>query len=58
MRHYDRLAAAVNATEQPRARVMDLLIAATAAAHGARLPTRNASELVGLDGLVDLLSIT
>src|SRR6476619_5400404 len=40
-RHYGQLASAVAAVgRQPRARVMDLLIAATAAAHGARLVTR------------------
>ncbi|MBK5217001.1 MAG: PIN domain-containing protein, partial [Propionibacteriales bacterium] len=41
-REYGRLAAAVVAAgRQPRARAMDLLIAATASAHGARLYTRN-----------------
>lgn len=53
-REYGRLAAAVMAAgRQPRARVADLLIAATAAAHQATLWTRNASDLVGLEGLVD-----
>lgn len=52
-REYGRLAAAVVAAgRQPRARVADLLIAATAAAHQATLWTRNASDLVGLEGLV------
>ena len=36
---------------------MDLLIAATAHRHGARLYTRNASDLVGLDGLVDIVVV-
>src|ERR1700760_960766 len=47
-REYGRLAAAVVATgRQPRARVADLLIAATAAAHQATLWTHNASDLAG-----------
>jgi predicted nucleic acid-binding protein len=55
VREYGRLAAAVVAAgRQPRARVADLLIAATAAAHQATLWTRNASDLVGLEGLVDV----
>ncbi len=54
-REYGRLAAAVVAAgRQPRARVADLLIAATAAAVEATLWTRNPSDLVGLDGLVDI----
>jgi predicted nucleic acid-binding protein len=53
-REYGRLATAVVAAgRQPRARVADLLIAATAAAHQATLWTRNPSDLVGLEGLVD-----
>lgn len=58
-REYGRLAAAVVAAgRQPRARVMDLLIAATAAAHGARLYTRNPSDLVGLEGVLEIVSIS
>lgn len=54
-REYGLLAAAVVAAgRQPRARVADLLIAATATAHQATLWTRNASDLVGLAGLVDV----
>jgi hypothetical protein len=54
-REYGRLAAAVVAAgRQPRARVADLLIAATAAAHQATMWTRNPSDLVGLEGLVDV----
>lgn len=54
-REYGRLAAAVVAAgRQPRARVADLLIAATAAAHQATLWTRNPGDLAGLDGLVDI----
>jgi predicted nucleic acid-binding protein len=55
---YGQLAAAVAvAGRQPRARVMDLLIAATAHAHGARLYTRNAADLVGLESLVDIVAV-
>jgi len=55
---YGRLAAAVvDAGRQPRGRVMDLLIAATAHAHGARLYTRNVSDFAGLDGLVDVVGV-
>src|SRR6478672_2344396 len=47
---YGQLAAAVaGAGRRPRSRVMDLLIAATAHAHSARLYTRNAAELAGLE---------
>jgi toxin FitB len=54
-REYGRLAAAVVAAgRQPRARIADLLIAATAVAHGATLWTRNPDDLVGLDQLVDV----
>lgn len=57
-RHYGRLAAATASMgHEPRARVMDLLIAATAAAHGARLLTRNPSDLAGLDDLVEIVPI-
>jgi predicted nucleic acid-binding protein len=55
---YGRLAAAVvDAGRQPRARTMDLLIAATAHAHSARLYTRNAADLVGADTLVDVVPV-
>lgn len=55
---YGQLAAAVaGAGRQPRARVMDLLIAATAHAHGARLYTRNAADLAGLESLVDIVVV-
>ena len=53
-----QLAAAVAGTgRQPRSRVMDLLIAATAHAHGARLYTRNAADLVGIDHLIDIVAV-
>jgi predicted nucleic acid-binding protein len=57
-RHYGRLAAATAAAgRKPRARTMDLLIAATAAAHGARLVTRNAADLVGLEELLEIVEV-
>jgi toxin FitB len=48
-------AAVVDAGRQPRARVVDLLIAATAHAHSARLYTRNVDDFVGLDDLVEVV---
>ena len=55
---YGRLAAAVAAAgREPRARVMDLLIAATAHAHNARLYTRNAADFVGLRDHVDVVPV-
>lgn len=55
---YGRLAAAVvDAGRQPRRRVMDLLIAATAHAHGARLYTRNINDFAGLESLVDITAV-
>lgn len=55
---YGQLAAAVvTAGRQPRSRVMDLLIAATAHAHAARLYTRNADDLVGIEHLVDVVPV-
>jgi predicted nucleic acid-binding protein len=55
---YGRLAAAVvQAGRRPRARTMDLLIAATAHAHDAAVYTRNADDLAGLGHLLDVVSI-
>ena len=42
---------------QPRGRVMDLLIAATAQVHNATLYTRNADDLAGLEDLVVIETI-
>lgn len=57
-RECGRLAAAVVAAgRQPRARVTDLLIAATAATNDARLYTRNPSDLVGLEGVLEIVSV-
>jgi predicted nucleic acid-binding protein len=55
---YGQLAAAVRPVgRQPRARAFDLLIAATAHAHRARLYTRNAADLVGTEHLVEIISL-
>lgn len=55
---YGQLAAAVVAAgRHPRSRAMDLLIAATAHAHSARLYTRNSSDLAGLERLVEVVAV-
>ena len=55
---YGQLAAAVAASgRQPPTRVMDLLIAATAHAHGARLYTRNARDLAAIEHLVEIVAV-
>lgn len=55
---YGRLAAAVVETgRQPRRRVMDLLIAATAHTHGARLYTRNPDDFAGLENLIEISAV-
>lgn len=55
---YGHLAAAVVAAgRQPRPRVMDLLIAATAHSHSARLYTRNADDLAGIEHLVEVVAV-
>jgi toxin FitB len=57
-RSYGQLATAVAGKRRnPRARTFDLLIAATAHAHGARLYTRNADDLRGLADLVDVVAV-
>lgn len=58
-REYGRIAAAVvQAGRQPRARVADLLIAATARTHDAQLWTRNGADFIGLESLVPVHAIT
>lgn len=55
---YGELAAAVaRSGRQPRARTMDLLIAATAHAHDAKLYTRNAKDLNGVGELVEIVAV-
>ncbi len=55
---YGQVAAAVAETgRQPRARTIDLLIAATAHAHSARIYTRNAKDFVGADSLVEVIAV-
>jgi predicted nucleic acid-binding protein len=53
---YGQLAAAVVAAGR-RSRVTDLLVAATAHAHSARLYTRNAGDLTGIEHLVEIVSV-
>jgi predicted nucleic acid-binding protein len=45
------------AGRQPPARVMDLLIAATAHAYDASLVTRNADDLRGIEHLIEIVSV-
>jgi predicted nucleic acid-binding protein len=55
---YGQIASAVvDVGRQPRARSMDLLIAATAHAHSARLYTRNINDFHGLNDLVDVVEV-
>jgi predicted nucleic acid-binding protein len=55
---YGLLASAVvEAGRQPRRRTADLLIAATAHAHGAALYTRNADDFIGLDEHIDVIAV-
>ena len=55
---YGHIAAAVvDAGRQPRARSMDLLIAATAHAHSARLYTRNGADFTGLGNLIEIITV-
>lgn len=52
---YGELAAAVaRSGRQPRARTMDLLIAATAHAHDARLYTRNIKDFTSLRNFIEV----
>jgi toxin FitB len=55
---YGQMAAAlVKMGRSPRPRIMDLLIAATAHANGALLYTRNAEDLVGLEEIIEVVSL-
>lgn len=55
---YGQLAAAVaTAGRRPRSRVLDLLIAATAHAHSARLYTRNPADLTDLEEFVEIVAV-
>jgi predicted nucleic acid-binding protein len=55
---YGTLAArVVEAGRQPRPRIVDLLIAATAHAHNATVYTRNADDLAGLDDLIAIVTV-
>jgi predicted nucleic acid-binding protein len=57
-RSYGHLAATVaKAGRNPRGRVMDLLIAATAHAHDARLYTRNPDDLRGIEELLEVFPV-
>lgn len=57
-RSYGQIVAAVAATSRShRRRIADLLIAATAHAHGLRVLTRNPEDFDGLDGLVDIVGV-
>lgn len=55
---YGHLASAVAiAGRQPRRRTLDLLIAAAAHVHGARLYTHNTEDFRGLEDLVEVVGI-
>lgn len=57
-RAYGRIFAATRvAGRTSRTRLADLLIAATAAARGLSLYTRNPGDFVGLDGIVDVIRV-
>ncbi|WP_245937783.1 cytotoxic translational repressor of toxin-antitoxin stability system, toxin of TAS system [Williamsia limnetica] len=47
----------VDAGRKPRAQSRDLLIAATAHAHDARLFTRNPSDFAGLADLLEVVAV-
>jgi toxin FitB len=55
---YGQMAAALVKTgRSPRPRIMGLLIAATAHANGAVLYTRNAEDLVGLEEIIEVVTL-
>ena len=58
MRLYGRMSAATRAKgRSSRTRLTDLLIAATAVAHGLPLYTRNPGDLVGLEEIVQVVGM-
>lgn len=57
-RAYGRIFAAARAAGRTsRSRLADLLIAATAAAHGLAIYTRNPDDFTGLEGIVDIVHV-
>lgn len=50
-------AAVAQPGRQPRSRVMDLLITATAHVHGARLYTRNSADVTGLEDHLEIVAV-
>ena len=55
---YGQLAAAVSDSDRrSRPSVLDLLVAATAHAHSARLYSRNAEGLAGIDHLIEIVPV-
>jgi toxin FitB len=55
---FGRLAAALTGSgRQPQIRAMELFVAATAMANGARLATRNAADLIGLEDYVEIVPL-
>lgn len=55
-RSYAHCAQAVHSIgRNPRSRVWDLIIAATALTHGATLYTLNADDFLGLEGLIEIV---
>ena len=57
-RAYGRVFAATRAAGRTsRTRLADLLIAATAAAHGLPLYTRNPGDFIGLDGIIRVVEV-
>lgn len=51
------VALTIKADRNPRLRRMDLMIAATAAAHGLPLYTRNGDDFTGLEAAVDIVVV-
>ncbi|MEV7185816.1 type II toxin-antitoxin system VapC family toxin [Kitasatospora sp. NPDC093102] len=51
------VALTIQAKRDPRPRRMDLMIAATAAAHGLPLYTRNADDFIGLERGIEVIAV-